>query len=288
MHLCGEHEITIKACFVWFRSEHGNTGEKLCTEASSVGAPPFAYDSALSRQAAVEEAQTLKVILKAYHLWRYLANIKDAAMDEEHQQRKKLSASLSRRSSSSFSLRSPSLNSLRLRRVFDLFDKNGDGVITVEEISQALFLLGLEAEHSELRSIITSFIRPGLDGLAYSDFEALHKSLNDTFFDCVDGHPGDEDDDHDDLVDAANLDDKEVIESDLTEAFKVFDQDGDGYISAMELQTVLSKLGLPEANQELRQIQLMISSFDLNHDGRVDFFEFKDMMLRSVLATASS
>lgn len=216
------------------------------------------------------------------------ANIKDAAMDEEHQQRKKLSASLSRRSSSSFSLRSPSLNSLRLRRVFDLFDKNGDGVITVEEISQALFLLGLEAEHSELRSIITSFIRPGLDGLAYSDFEALHKSLNDNFFGCVGEHPGDEDDDHDDLVDAANLDEKEVIESDLTEAFKVFDQDGDGYISAMELQTVLSKLGLPEANQELRQIQLMISSFDLNHDGRVDFFEFKDMMLRSVLATASA
>ena len=216
------------------------------------------------------------------------ASIEDAAMGEEHQQRKKLSASLSRRSSSSFSLRSPSLNSLRLRRVFDLFDKNGDDVITVEEISQALFLLGLEAEHSELRSIITSFIRPGLDGLAYSDFESLHKSLNDTFLDCVDGHPGEEDDAHGDLVDAANLEEKEVIESDLTEAFKVFDQDGDGYISAMELQTVLSKLGLPEANQELRQIQLMISSFDLNHDGRVDFFEFKDMMLRSVLATASS
>uniref|UniRef100_A0A7C8ZHY8 EF-hand domain-containing protein n=2 Tax=Opuntia streptacantha TaxID=393608 RepID=A0A7C8ZHY8_OPUST len=213
--------------------------------------------------------------------------VEDAAMDEEHHQRGKLSASLSRRRSSSFSLRSPSLNSLRLRRVFDLFDKNGDGVITLGEISQALFLLGLEAEQSELNSIVTSFIRPGFDGLAYSDFEALHKSLNHTFFDCIDEHPGD-DHNGEELVDAANLEEKEVIESDLTEAFKVFDQDGDGFISAMELQTVLSKLGLPEANQELGQIQLMISSFDLNHDGHVDFIEFKDMMLRSVLATASS
>jgi len=106
--------------------------------------------------------------------------VEDAAMDEEHHQRRKLSARLSRRRSSSFSLRSPSLNSLQLRRV-DLFDKNGDGVITVGDISQTLFLLSLEAEHSELNSIVTSFIRPEFDGLAYSDFEALHKSLNDTF-----------------------------------------------------------------------------------------------------------
>lgn len=56
--------------------------------------------------------------------------------------------------SKSFRLRSPSLNSLRLRRIFDMFDKNGDSMITVEEINQALNLLGLEAEFKDIESLI--------------------------------------------------------------------------------------------------------------------------------------
>ncbi|KNA11350.1 hypothetical protein SOVF_136020 [Spinacia oleracea] len=188
----------------------------------------------------------------------------------------------------SFKLRSDSLNSLRLRRVFDLFDNNGDGFITVDEIRQALVLLGLEDDHmnnnnnnntnkedDQLDSIVTSFIRPGYQGLAFEDFQSLHISLNNTFFfDCnLDHHQ------QHPIIDQ--------VESDLTQAFKVFDSDGDGYISASELQQVLSKLGFPEAQQELHHIQLMISSFDHNHDGRVDFGEFKHMMSRTLLLPAS-
>lgn len=57
-------------------------------------------------------------------------------------------------SSPSFRLRCRSLNSLRLRRIFDMFDKNGDSLITVDEINQALHLLGLEAEVQELETMI--------------------------------------------------------------------------------------------------------------------------------------
>lgn len=180
------------------------------------------------------------------------------------------------RKGSSFRLRSPSLNWLRLRRVFDLLDKNGDGVITVDEISKALILLGLHSDQSDsdLHSIITSFIKPGAVGLAFDDFQALHNSLNE---DHVQPHPQPEQADH-----------QLQFESDLTEAFNVFDQDGDGFISAKELQSVLSKLGLPEAHQDLHHMQLMISSFDHNHDGLVDFFEFKHMMFTSLLVLPSS
>lgn len=171
----------------------------------------------------------------------------------------------------SFRLRSPSLNSVRLRRIFDIFDKNNDSVITVEELGQALGLLGLQTDDSaQLDSMVKSYIQPGNTGLRFEDFEALHRSLDDTFFGLAD--------------EAAQVDEKQE-EYDLTEAFKVFDEDGDGYISASELQVVLGKLGLQEGS-ELDRVEMMISSVDKNHDGRVDFFEFKDMM-RSVIIPSS-
>ncbi|XP_076934056.1 calcium-binding protein CAST-like [Bidens hawaiensis] len=166
----------------------------------------------------------------------------------------------------SFHLRSPSLNSLRLRRVFDLFDSNHDCLITVDEITRALTLLGLDsnASQSDLDTITKSYVRPGNAGLTYDDFVKLHRSINDMLF-----FEGAEDD--------VGCNKEDQHEADLTEAFKVFDENGDGFISAMELQKVLGKLGFTEAN-ELGSVKMMISSVDVNHDGRVDFSEFKDMM----------
>ncbi|KAG5248396.1 hypothetical protein OIU76_030612 [Salix suchowensis] len=190
-------------------------------------------------------------------------------------------ASATHKKSSSFRLRSPSLNSLRLRRIFDLFDKNGDGMITSQEISQALSLLGLDADFSELEFTIKSHIKPHSTGLSFEDFVSLHQSLDSSFFGC-DNNAAKEEASTNDIGDQDRV---RMEESDLSEAFKVFDEDGDGYISAHELQVVLRKLGLPEA-KEMDRIQKMIVTVDSNHDGRVDFFEFKDMM-RSVLVRSS-
>ncbi|CAH8378759.1 unnamed protein product [Eruca vesicaria subsp. sativa] len=167
------------------------------------------------------------------------------------------------RQSSSFRLRSPSLNALRLQRIFDLFDKNGDGFITIEELNQALSRLGLDADLSDLKSTVESYIQPGNTALNFDDFSSLHKTLDDSFF----GGAG--------ACDESSPEDAE--ESDLVEAFKVFDENGDGFISARELQVVLNKLGLPEGG-EMERVEKMIDSVDRNHDGRVDFFEFKNMM----------
>lgn len=187
---------------------------------------------------------------------------------------RKINPSSSSSSSSSFRLRSPSLNSLRLRRIFDIFDKNKDSIITMEELTLALNLLGLEAEVCELDSTIRSYIKPGNQGLTFEDFVALHRSIDNVFFGL-----GESD------LKASPDDEGAVEESDLTEAFKVFDEDGDGYISAHELQVVLGKLGLVEG-REMDRVEMMISSVDQNHDGLVDFFEFKDMM-RSVIVRSA-
>lgn len=176
-------------------------------------------------------------------------------------------------STSSFRLRCPSLNSVRLRRIFDMFDKNGDGMITTDELGQALGLLGLDADESDLELTVSSFTQPGNAGLQFEDFAALHQSLNDTYFGSSQGE--------EEAKDRESESSMSQEESDLSEAFRVFDEDGDGYISATELQVVLTKLRLSEGN-ELDRVQKMILSVDRNQDGRVDFFEFKDMM-RSVI-----
>ncbi|CAA6654568.1 unnamed protein product [Spirodela intermedia] len=148
------------------------------------------------------------------------------------------------RPSQSFQLRSSSINSLRLRRVFDLFDCDGDGKITTAELGQVLCRLGMEAEAEELKTTMQAFVKPGHNSLQFDDFKCFDGSLGAFAF----GGLGDEE-----AVDPS------AEESDLTEAFRVFDEDGDGFISAKELQS-------------------MICSVDTNRDGRVDFHEFKHMM----------
>ncbi|KAK8925748.1 putative calcium-binding protein CML27 [Platanthera zijinensis] len=152
----------------------------------------------------------------------------------------------------SFRLRSSSLNTVRLRRVFDIFDSNGDSVITADELCQVLDRLGLGGDPAELRSLVASFLQPGQAGLDFDNFETLHRALGDAIFDAVE-------------------------DGDMREAFQVFDEDGDGYISAEELQAVMEKLGLVEG-RSLDRVHRMIGSVDRDNDGQVDFFEFKSMM----------
>ncbi|XP_074570846.1 putative calcium-binding protein CML27 [Curcuma longa] len=166
------------------------------------------------------------------------------------------------RPSPSFRLRTESLNTLRLRRIFDLFDHNGDGEITVKEIALALDRLGLGADPAAIRATVEAYIPPGRAGLAFTDFEALHRALGNDLF----GGPPE-----------AVEDAEEEEEEDMREAFRVFDEDGDGFISAAELQAVLCKLGLPEGSS-ISRVQEMICSVDRNSDGQVDFSEFKHMM----------
>lgn len=63
----------------------------------------------------------------------------------------------------------------------------------------------------------------------------------------------------------------------LHEAFKIFDEDGNGYIEAVELKRVLQCLGL-DKGWDMNDIEKMLKVVDLNLDGRVDFSEFELMM----------
>ncbi|KAL5988720.1 hypothetical protein ACLOJK_026821 [Asimina triloba] len=73
---------------------------------------------------------------------------------------------------------------------------------------------------------------------------------------------------------------RELKESDameeLREAFKVFDKDQNGYISANELRLVMINLGEELTDEEVNQ---MIREADVDGDGQVNYDEFVRIML---------
>jgi len=63
--------------------------------------------------------------------------------------------------------------------------------------------------------------------------------------------------------------------ADLKEAFSMFDIDGDGTITIVELKEVMKSLGQNPTEKELKQ---MIKSVDDNGDNEIDFEEFLILM----------
>ena len=57
-------------------------------------------------------------------------------------------------------------------------------------------------------------------------------------------------------------------EEEIREAFKVFDKDGNGFISASELRTVMTSLGEKLTDEEVDE---MIHEADTDGDGQVNY-----------------
>lgn len=64
---------------------------------------------------------------------------------------------------------------------------------------------------------------------------------------------------------------------DWNEAFKMFDQDKNGSISAKEVKQVLKALGQKPTTEEVKDI---VNELDVNQDGSIQFEEFMTSMVR--------
>lgn len=136
------------------------------------------------------------------------------------------------------------------KEVFALFDKNSDGTISTNELGGILKGLNQDFSEAQLAAMIR---KVDVNGDGQIDF--------DEFLLMMDGQTG------------AGKGKTEVDE--LHDAFKVFDKDGNGEITAEELYGIFKSLG---QNIDRETIDLMISTVDTNGDGTISFAEFRKMM----------
>ncbi|XP_022141411.1 probable calcium-binding protein CML44 [Momordica charantia] len=154
-----------------------------------------------------------------------------------------------------------------LLKIFNKLDKNCDGLVCLQELHWLLDRIGIQLTMEELES---SLEKPSLD---FNEFLFFYESISkrnkgecnggvgDDENEMLDGHEGEED------VDIVYM------------AFKVFDMNDDGFISCEELRSVLLRLELWDSNRSDSECRNMIRAYDTNLDGKLDFEEFKNMML---------
>ncbi|KAF8820493.1 calcium-dependent protein kinase CDPK2B [Cardiosporidium cionae] len=137
-----------------------------------------------------------------------------------------------------------------LRDIFVALDVDHSGTLSLQELSEGLMKLGWTEIPPDLQQIIEDVDSDKSGFIDYTEFLA------------------------------ATIDKRLYInESICWEAFRVFDQDGNGKISSEELRKVL---GVKDVETIVGRdtVNALINEADLNGDGEIDFDEFMHMMRR--------
>jgi len=135
-----------------------------------------------------------------------------------------------------------------LRETFKAMDDNGDGMLSTEELMTGIDGAGVTGVTADdVKRIMNSLDEDGSGFIDYTEFLAA-------------------------ALDARMYEEREV----LSEAFAVFDRDGDGTITKEELKAVLSDGSLDCVIS--KNIDSLLADIDQNGDGSIDFEEFVTMM----------
>ena len=133
------------------------------------------------------------------------------------------------------------------KKAFSLFDEDGNGSITTEELRTVKRSFGQNHTEEEIEEMINEF---DADGNGTIDFTEFLKMM-------------------------APKAKETNSEGDIRATFQVFDKDGNGFISPAELRYVMTNIG----NQlTIAEVDELIREVDCDGDGQVNYEEFIMMM----------
>ncbi|KAG8345280.1 EF hand domain [Trypanosoma vivax] len=135
-----------------------------------------------------------------------------------------------------------------LKEAFSVFDKDSDGSVTVEDLSEIFEAIGQKVSQEKLRIMLNE---ADLDANGVIDFPE--------FLTLV----------------ATKLNDPGEKELKLRRAFALYDLGNTGFITPSDLKVVMGRLGCPLSTEQAFE---MINEVDIDGDGRLSFEEFRRVM----------
>ncbi|KAJ8722543.1 hypothetical protein PYW07_003723 [Mythimna separata] len=138
-----------------------------------------------------------------------------------------------------------------LQNAFDAFDQEKKGVISTDFIGTILEMLGHEVDDDSLKQIISEVDVNGTGELQFQDFCGLAAKF------------------------LTEEEDDETMIQELREAFRLYDKEGNGYITTDVLKEIFRELDNTITPEDL---DTMIDEIDADGSGTVDFDEFLEVM----------
>ena len=129
------------------------------------------------------------------------------------------------------------------KEAFALFDKDGDGSITTKELGTVMRSLGQTPTEAELQSYIKEVDANKNGTIDFPEFLSLMAKKMET----------------------------QESEEEIRDAFKVFDKDNTGLISAAELRHVLTSIGEKLSDEDLDDL---LKEIEVDEHGNIAWQEF--------------
>mmetsp|Transcript_29921 Transcript_29921/g.88966 ORF Transcript_29921/g.88966 Transcript_29921/m.88966 type:complete len:519 (-) Transcript_29921:688-2244(-) len=134
-----------------------------------------------------------------------------------------------------------------LKETFDMFDKDGGGTISLDELREVMKKMGQTLTERELLEVFNEVDADKNGEIDFDEFTIMMQSTA--------GDRGER--------------------QELVDAFAVFDEDGSGSTSKAEVKEIMEKFGQKLTEAELTQV---MKEVDTDGDGQIDFEEFCQMM----------
>ncbi|KAK7871880.1 hypothetical protein R5R35_006460 [Gryllus longicercus] len=138
-----------------------------------------------------------------------------------------------------------------LKKAFEAFDREKTGSISTDMVGEILRMLEHPVDDDILQEILDEVDADGSGELEFEEFVMLAARF---------------------LVDE---EDAEAMQQELREAFRLYDKEGNGYITTVVLREILKELDDKITSEEL---DMMIEEIDSDGSGTVDFDEFMEVM----------
>ncbi|CAF1330997.1 unnamed protein product [Rotaria sp. Silwood1] len=130
-----------------------------------------------------------------------------------------------------------------LHDAFDLFDRDRSGTISLSELKQILVALNFNPTDSLVRKVMKEM---DIDGNGSVEFDEFVKVMK-------------------------NVYERKFTDDEMRRAFKCFDMDNSGYITASELHEVLRRLNRDVSERRINEV---LREVDTDHDGKISYEEF--------------